>query len=559
MGSCLIVSCLAIASLQSIRAQRRNGDGNSDATNAQLLAKAGLEYVQQQMKSSPTWRSTFTNGTEKTVLATGGRFIIKLEDPLDSNLANDVNHSVIVTSKGIVGVSTQTFRAFMEPQKKLYGGCQSALYSTDRMTLDDCNITANQWAFCAEKIKTQGEPTVNMNCLAQSQIQGSGFQQRTITGGVWPMEMPDLTWDSTSFAGKFYRDNSVIINATDLPTGGTELIANGGFEVDLNSWTSIGCTLTRDTSQKKSGNASCRVSARGLINTPVQTITQHVLKGHNYSVSVWIRPAVEQKFFPAITIYVSGALLPTVCSGPEINCKAGVWTQVSATIQPSWTGVMSKAELNLGSNNTSEYFMDDLTMKDNDREAGTRYIENVLLTNTTNPYGTKVASSAGMYLINAPSEKVLFRNCRIGATLVISYASEVRFEGGLYWEPTGRNYPALITNAAIDDETDKSTLSESTAGINFNPSTNPFAGVSDNDASDSYTTTVKGPIVSTEDILLEGKSSFTGPIICGKKIDVQASSVTIQFPSDIIMNPPPGFFASPPSMRMIASSLETAP
>jgi hypothetical protein len=268
---------------------------------------------------------------------------------------------------------------------------------------------------------------------------------------------------------------------------------------------------------------------------------------------------VEQKFFPAITIYVSGALLPTICDGPEVNCKAGVWTQVSATIQPSWTGVMSKAELHLGSNNTSDFFMDDFSMKDDDREAGTRYIENVLLTNVTNPYGTKVASSTGLYSINAPGEKILFRNCRIGATLVISSATGVFFESGLYWEPTGRNYPALITNASIDDETDKSTLSESTTGVNFNPSTNPFAGVFDNDASDSYTTSIKGPIVSTDDIVLDGKSSFTGPIICGKKLDVTASNITIQFPSDIISNPPPGFFASPPPMRLINSSLETAP
>jgi Tfp pilus assembly protein PilX len=45
MGASLIVACLAIAGLQSVRVQRRMNDQIAQAANARNLAEAGIEFV----------------------------------------------------------------------------------------------------------------------------------------------------------------------------------------------------------------------------------------------------------------------------------------------------------------------------------------------------------------------------------------------------------------------------------------------------------------------------------------------------------------------------------
>ncbi|HUP77266.1 MAG TPA: hypothetical protein VM260_01805, partial [Pirellula sp.] len=60
-------------------------------------------------------------------------------------------------------------------------------------------------------------------------------------------------------------------------------------------------------------------------------------------------------------------------------------------------------------------------------------------------------------------------------------------------------------------------------------------------------------------IRLEGRSPLSGPIHSGTIISAKQGTININFPSDIILNPPPGFFADPPKMRLITSSVQSAP
>jgi hypothetical protein len=373
------------------------------------------------------------------------------------------------------------------------------------------------------------------------------------------MQTPDLDPSSASYVGKYYHDNGVVIQASDIPTGGAEMIKNGGFEVNTANWTGLSCTITRDTSQKRSGVASCLVSGQSGVSYPLQNITEHIIKGREYDVSFWVRTTEDQEISAVILLTVSGNPVPVVKTGPAVKAKGNVWTQVTAEIDATWSGVLSIAEFYINSEKNSNYHFDDVSIQDAEREAGTRYIEHVVLGSGSNPYGPGTVSSNGIYSIYAPGEKIIIRNCRINGTIVVQSADEVRLEDALSWEPTGRNFPALIADAPIEELTSIASLQENTIGINVNPVSSPYWGVSDNDASDSYPSLISGAMVSTSDILLRGVSELSGPVVSDREIEVRSTDLKINFRSDMILNPPPGFFADPPPMRLTLSSLQSAP
>ena len=83
--------------------------------------------------------------------------------------------------------------------------------------------------------------------------------------------------------------------------------------------------------------------------------------------------------------------------------------------------------------------------------------------------------------------------------------------------------------------------------------------IEDADADDNYPTVIAGAILSNRDILLQGVSTISGPVMSNQTITVKSTGLVINFPSDMILNPPPGFFADPPAMRLIPSSVQSVP
>ncbi|MFN7448720.1 MAG: carbohydrate binding domain-containing protein [Pirellula sp.] len=563
MGASLIVACLAIAGLQTVRVQRRMNDQISQAANARKFAEAGIEFVQNRIKTDTKWRSFFVNGVSFTRAWTGGSFSVTLLDPVDGNIANRTTDPVVVTSTGRFGKSTQKLSARIDPQIQLYPACQSALYATDSIEFKGCTVTANQWAYCENTTKIRSNPTVNMNVLSKS-FSGiitniTNITQRSITGGTWPMQTPDLDPSSSSYVGNYYHDNGVVIQASDIPTGGAEMIKNGNFLMNTASWTGLNCTLTADSKQKYNGVASCLVSGQSGVSYPLQNITEHIIKGREYNVSFWVRTIENQDISAVILLTLSGNPDPVVKTGRAVKAEGNEWTQVTAEIDATWSGVLSKAEFYINSEKNSNYHFDAVSIQDAERDAGTRYIEHVVLGSGSNPYGPGTVSANGIYSIYAPGEKIIIRNCRINGTIVVQSADEVRLENAISWEPTGRNFPALIANTSIEESTSVASLQEDTIGINANPASAPYRGVSDNDTSDSYPSLISGAMVSTNDILLRGVSELSGPVVSDSEIEVRSTDLKINFRSDMILNPPPGFFADPPPMRLTLSSLQSAP
>ncbi len=554
MGTSLIVVCLAVASLQAVRVQRRINDELSQTANAKKLAQSGIEFVQHRILTDLTWRTFFTHGTSVTQTTTGGSFSVTLTDPVDGIISKQTTDPIVVTSTGTFGSASQKLTAYLEPQSQLFAACRSALYAPTSIAFNTCTINANQWAYCDNTIVASSNSVVNMNCLGGSLSGNSScFTQRAIAGGTWPMAKPDLATTSPSYVGKYYKDNGVKINASDLPTGGTELIQNPGFVTDTSNWTPQFCTIAAVTG----GYKSCLVTNRWFtFSTPSQDVTEHMLKGRNYTVTFHVQPTSKETFHPKIVLFCSGSFSPIVLTGSQVTVNAKAWQKVSSTINVTWSGVLTKADFQVGCLGLSDYNFVDASLLNLDRVAGTRYIENVVLGNTANPFGNKLISANGAYFIDVPGENLLIRDSRINASLVVESASKIEIGNAVSWEPTGRNFPALIANAPISDLTANTILSEDTIGVNLNPSGSPYRGVSDIDASDSYPGLINGAIVSTGDILLGGLSPLSGPVHSGTNINVTSSNLNINFPSDIILNPPPGFFADPPKMRLITSSVQ---
>ena len=561
MGTSLIVVCLAVAGLQAVRVQRRMNDAQSQIANAKKLAQAGIEFVQQSMFSDPIWRTRFTHGVPVTRATGGGSFSVTLIDPDDGVISNQSTDPIVITSTGRIGTAIQKRKAYLEPQTKLYAACRSSLCATTEIVFDNCTITSNHWAFCEQVFSVNGNPTVKMNCLsANGSSVGIVSGQRFVRGGVWPMNKPNMVTKSSGYVGRYYTDNSVGLLAKDLPTGGTQLVMNGGFEQDSANWTMLGGSLTRDTTQKIMGLASCLVSGRiAVLSIPSQNVTKHMLKRRSYTLSFWVRAAEAQDFYAAISCNGSGSVLPSISKGSNVPVDAGVWTLVSNTVSPDWSGVLTNAEFQIGSSKSSNYHFDDASLLNNDRVPGTRYIENILLSDTVNPFGSGAVSANGLYSISVPGENLLIRDCRINGTIVVSDSIITELRNAVSWEPIGRYFPAVISSEAINDLTTNVSLIESDIGVNFNPPTSPYNGSSDSTTNDTYPSTIQGAIVSNRDILLNGVSTLTGPVMSDQKITVRSNDLSINFPSNMIVNPPPGFFADPPPMRLIPSSVQSVP
>ena len=116
------------------------------------------------------------------------------------------------------------------------------------------------------------------------------------------------------------------------------------------------------------------------------------------------------------------------------------------------------------------------------------------------------------------------------------------------------------------DSLSTNNLRESDTWRNYNPSHTPFGGVDDDDFADVFPCSIGGAILSTDSITLGNATaglgtirSLTGPILSKNGLTITTTTKDINFPSDMILNPPPGFYPAFTPMRLIPSSIDEAP
>lgn len=169
-----------------------------------------------------------------------------------------------------------------------------------------------------------------------------------------------------------------------------------------------------------------------------------------------------------------------------------------------------------------------------------RRIDKQVMSPARNPYGS--TNAQGIYIIECGGNDLRIRDSRIVGTLVVLDSSGVIIEGSVFMEPAVAGYPVLITNNDLTFSGVATDLTETSAGVNFNPASTPYKGQSDSDTSDSYPSILAGLVYVGDDLIVTASCSaaIDGAIIVNDDVGVDTSgNLTLFYRTTV--NAPPGF------------------
>lgn len=175
--------------------------------------------------------------------------------------------------------------------------------------------------------------------------------------------------------------------------------------------------------------------------------------------------------------------------------------------------------------------------------SGEHVLEDTVLAAGRNPFGLST-NAQGIYVIDCHGEVIVIQNCRIEATLVlIDAGGGSRIAGQVNWRPAMANFPALLVDTELVLSYDDSLLDEAAIGVNFNPSSAPYNGNSDNDMVDSYPSLITGLIYIQGDLSAYGSHSTIDGVLLTESILQSQFGATLELLYQPIYydNSPPGF------------------
>lgn len=176
---------------------------------------------------------------------------------------------------------------------------------------------------------------------------------------------------------------------------------------------------------------------------------------------------------------------------------------------------------------------------------GSRVVEDVLLSPTSNPYGA--VNEHGIYIIERlAGETLIVRHTRIVGTLVIlnSTRNNVIIGSETLIQPAFNWMPALLVDGGVTFMGTTFGPSESASDVNFNPSHTPYEFGFDDDKLDSYPGRIEGVtyVSGNATVALPGQT-FLGTLIVGGDARVSLSApLTITYDPSVAHLPPYGFF-----------------
>jgi hypothetical protein len=168
----------------------------------------------------------------------------------------------------------------------------------------------------------------------------------------------------------------------------------------------------------------------------------------------------------------------------------------------------------------------------------------VLISPTANPF-TGGTNANGIYVVNCAGGAMQIDTCRIVGTLVLLNAGSVTIMNQVNWEPAVKGLPCLLVQGPIAWNTTNAALSETTALVNFNPSTTPYpylggqaGGTFNSNTTDTFPCQINGLVYCTGNL-----STSNNPI---QNKGVLVAGGTWSPGGTINLNYDPAFFASPP-------------
>jgi hypothetical protein len=192
-------------------------------------------------------------------------------------------------------------------------------------------------------------------------------------------------------------------------------------------------------------------------------------------------------------------------------------------------------------------------------DSDVRYLENVLLSPSHNPFGP--THPDGIYVIDGRNKDIVIRNVRVLGTLMLfnlGHADMVTVTGSVNLAPEVPNYPSLMVHGRLTLAASQQELSEPLLGVNFNPPGTPFLGATDAVADDEYPSIIRSIVfVRREMWLSTPHTTVEGVVICRNKIKSDASAwLELRHRPTLAEDPPPGFYVPDGTIRVGAFTWE---
>lgn len=574
MGMSAVIACLAVAGLEMSRVAGKANQELREQLEARRMAQAGLEFWQRQYNAGAITEPAATlqqNTSPRSGFSVTATY---------SSAGAATNGAAQVTSVGRFGSAVQRLTARYEARPTLYENFRCSLYSDAAgITFTTSTVNANHWSIARQDTNATAS-TLQLDAMTVNAFTGTlaNFKQRRISPIPWFSNTPSFDSTQSTYPGNYYLSPNANAITIFPRIGNAQLLSNPDFSTDLSGWYSNNqaATMTRITSDSYNPPASGEISNRtALTDSPVQDITNMMVTGGFYQAECYIKPnSAGSQYRLRFSVYDQNNTLISFNQSNPLTPNAGQWSRLNFSFQfPSLPSPPSKIELSIVSDGLTGYKFDAFRLNRTDQSTAYTYIDSTVLSDTFNPFSLNNSSpaSSGIYIVDCQNKPVQIRNSRIRSTLVFKNCPSVELVRGICWETVGRNYPAMIVDGSVVDRTRldsflTNNLRESDLSYNFNPSHTPFGGIADNDFSDIFPCTIGGAILATNTITLGNTAAnqgtirnLTGPILSKNQLLITTTTKDITFPSDMILNPPPGFYPAFTPMRLIPSSIDEAP
>lgn len=566
----LLVAVIGMGALFSARVQTRICRSDVDFATARLCARAGLEVAMFRIQQDPTWRTDLGNGTWfSNVPLNQGTFTVSAVDPISGNITVPSTDPVVLTSTGTKGSATYIMQVTVQVNAGGLTCLNVASCSGSDTNLNNCTLACNQIVSSNGNINNGGNGTLNSNVQAVGNIAGGATYKGTKSTLAAALTLPD----PVNVFNSYNTNGTTIPLASILQSNSTQLVSNTSFETTTAGWYvysgSTSAKLSLDTSVHQDGTHSLLISNRAsTADVPATDLPLlSIRNGDTYAVKL---PTYGSALLglgsvaATIVLQTSNGTLSFSTSSVSFPLLGSGWVIPQGNLTLSWTGTLTKATLTITCTTSSGNLdIDAVSLTDTSLPNNAYVMDRVLLSPTSNPYGTPNAS--GIYIINCNNQNVQIGPCRIVGTLVLlSPGGGTTIQGPITWETAVAGYPALLTNGPIAISFSSSVnLGEATYGINFNPSGTPYPfvnGTSDTNASDAFPSIINGLVYVGGNLTLSANTSpaFNGCIISSGQIIYNCTSASLTYGNASYVAPPPGFSTGSASLYPVLGTWQRA-
>lgn len=503
LGASLMVAMLGLAALIGQRIQNRMLTSSAGVRQAQLNAQAAVEFALLTMKTDANWRTNQTNGVWFTGRNIGvGTCSLSVTDPVDANLADDANEPVAIRGIGYADKAEQRF-----------------------------DITADPRRPPADVLRASASAGGSVS--GQSSLDWVGITS-TYTGATGAIP---ITYSSLALA------NDPVF----------ELGRNISFDNGTTDWDDDPPGLTKATFTgplATLGHAAClRVDRTTLQEGAGNRLQVGLMKpSTTYQVSVEVHPDLSltklANWFKVFMIveYANGTYVEAAGSFTQLTFLANnTWNTLTATIAtPAWTEEPSNVYLVVNSDRTGgmnyRFYIDNVHVYE---DVSGRILSRQAL-------GPTAGNPNGIYTIDCGGGKLTIERSRILGTLVVTNpgtGSNIG-NGPMLMAPITPGYPSLLVKGDFAIRATTRSLNEAESNTNYNPGTMPYdfgnstSGATDGNLNDSYPSEIQGLVAVSGNLTFANAPRIRGQVVVG---GTATGTSVLEYRSDAILNPPPGF------------------